>query len=653
MYKIYKITSNPTVDYAAEELKKYLRMMMPRCGEITIERKLDATTDFRLGLMQDFGLDTSEADDVRLDDIVHIDVDENGCGIIAGSNPRSVLLAVYRYLQENGCRWLYPGIDGEYIPIKDIEATKYHHMADCRYRGQCNEGAEYQPNMMEAIEWTPKVGMNVFMIECFAPSYYEYYYNHRFNDKNRDPEPVTKATLVQWKKQCEAEIAKRGLQFHDIGHGWTTRGLGIDPEEDFPNADSPDDPVVEPVREYLALYGGKRTVYKGHPWLTNFCMSNPKARELIVKDIVDYAEMSTNVDFLHVWLADSVNRQCECEECAKKSVADWYVITLNEIDAELAKRGLDTHIVFICYYDTLSAPLTETFVNPKRFTILLAPITRTYTEGVAERPLTIKAPVFERNKVELPEENDIGIACAKAWKERCDVDVIVYEYHFWVNQVYEPTGLKFAEIINQDIKGYKYHGFGGTIEDGSQRSFFPNGFAFYTYGQTLFDTGLDFEALKNDYFSHAYGEDYKEVLAFLEKMADCLDHKFIAGERSINEKVGKYYNPTLVDKFRAVKGIVDEFRPFYEAHKNMPMRVQTVSYRIFNRYLEYLEGFSEVLALRCFGAGKEAKALAEKFMESFGKHEIELERYFDICIFGKALNWRLLKKEEDPVNLGI
>ena len=32
MYSIHKITLNPTVDFAAEELKKYLRMMMPRCG---------------------------------------------------------------------------------------------------------------------------------------------------------------------------------------------------------------------------------------------------------------------------------------------------------------------------------------------------------------------------------------------------------------------------------------------------------------------------------------------------------------------------------------------------------------------------------------------------------------------------------------------
>ena len=66
MYKINKITSNPVVDFAAEELKKYLRMMMPRCGEIAIEYKPDAKDGFRLGVMADFGLDTSEAEDIEM-----------------------------------------------------------------------------------------------------------------------------------------------------------------------------------------------------------------------------------------------------------------------------------------------------------------------------------------------------------------------------------------------------------------------------------------------------------------------------------------------------------------------------------------------------------------------------------------------------------
>ena len=118
MLSIKKITSDSVIDFAAEELKKYLRMMMPEGGDIKISYEPCAKDGFRLGLMQDLGLDISDAEDTALDDIMYIDCLEDG-GIIAGDNARSVLLAVYEYLRRNGCRWLFPGVDGEYIPVKE------------------------------------------------------------------------------------------------------------------------------------------------------------------------------------------------------------------------------------------------------------------------------------------------------------------------------------------------------------------------------------------------------------------------------------------------------------------------------------------------------------------------------------------------------
>ena len=37
-FKICKLTDHAVVDFAAAELKKYLRMMMPECGDIAISR---------------------------------------------------------------------------------------------------------------------------------------------------------------------------------------------------------------------------------------------------------------------------------------------------------------------------------------------------------------------------------------------------------------------------------------------------------------------------------------------------------------------------------------------------------------------------------------------------------------------------------------
>ena len=643
MLVINKITSNHTVDFAAEELKKYLRMMMPRCGEIAINYAPDAKDGFRLGLMSDFGIDTSESTDITLDDILHIDTDLEG-GIIAGSNPRSVLLAVYKYLTVNGCRWLFPGIDGEYIPIKNIEPTKYHKMADCRYRGQCNEGAEAQHLMMDAIDFTPKIGLNIFMIEFDNPTaYYKCYYEHKNNTANREPEPVTNETILQWKRQCEAEISKRGLQFHDMGHGWTGEAFEIKSDGCWSTID--DDAVPEKYRPYLAMYEGKRALYKGMPLNTNFCMSNPEARRIVATSIANYAENASNVDYLHVWLSDSYNNMCECEECSKKTPSDWYVMLMNEVDRIMDERGLKTRVVFICYYDTVWAPKTERLNNPDRFALLLAAITRDYTEcvdsNIDESKIQLTEYVFNANV--MPKSVNNYLIHAKEWRDRCKVPNFVYEYHFWWAQFRDLGVFELANIMHKDVRGYYANGCSGIVEDGSQRSFFPNGFLFNTYASTLFDTSVEFEDIKEDFFKHSYGDGYKTVIEFFEKIEKTLDFKYLMRKMTTESKMGDFYNPEIVASIMKLCEIAEEYRPFVEAHKNMPYRAQTVSYRILARYLEFLKGLAPTLALKA--SGKENAALAEfqKFADDFGKYELEMEHNCDHYALVNSYN-RIFKK---------
>ena len=638
MYYINKVNANHVIDFAAEELKKYLRMMMPRCGEIAISYAPDAGDGFRLGLMSDFGLDTSEAKDVTLDDILHIDCDENG-GIIAGSNPRSVLLAVYRYLTINGCRWLFPGIDGEFIPIKGIEAVKYHKMADCRYRGQCNEGAESQPLMMEAIDFTPKIGMNIFMIEFDNPkNYYDKYYDHNQNSVAREPEPIQPETVLQWKRQCEAEMAKRGLQFHDMGHGWTAEPFGIDTTDGWVVSKDAN-PIPEDVRQYVAMIGGERDLFKGVAINTNFCMSNPDARAIVVKAICDYAELATNVDYLHVWLADNRNNHCECDECRKMLPTDYYMMLMNEIDDELTARNLATRIVFICYLDTTWAPETVKVNNPDRFSLLMAAITRDYTECVKQNldVSNVKITKYRRNENEFPSSVNEYIAHAKRWQEQCKVSCFVYEYHFWLAQYRDLGVFNAAKMIYDDIRGYKSNGCNGIVEDGSQRSFWPNGFAFYVYGSTLFDTNIDFEAMKKDYFSHAYGEDYEKVIEFFEKLGTLVNFRYLNGKLSSNPEKGHYYNPELLCDLRQVPALLDEFSAFVEAHKNMPIRSQTVAYRMLSRYLTFCKNLTGALMLKCVGLGPEAYKAFYGFCNDFGKYELEMERCYDQYMMARSM----------------
>ena len=382
MYSICKVTACPTVDFAAEEMKKYLRMMMPRCGEISISLNPEAKDGFRIGLMADFGLDMSDAEDIRLDDIIYIEADEQG-GIIAGSNPGATLIAVYRYLKFNGCRWLFPGVDGEWIPVVDgLKKVSWRKLADHRYRGQCNEGAEYQQSMMETIDFTPKIGMNTYMLEFDNPYvYYEKYYNHGHNSV-REPEPIDPETILQWKRQCEVEMQKRGLHFHDMGHGWTAEPFGVSSTGGWEQSDP--ESVPEEAKWYMAMMNGRRDLFRGVALNTNVCMSNPKVRSTMAKYIADYAETQNNVDFLHIWQADSYNNHCECEECRKKDISDWYVMLLNDIDEELTARSLDTHLVFIVYVSWKRA----------RMSSMLSSAARRATSGSfpAPSPLVVSRP---------------------------------------------------------------------------------------------------------------------------------------------------------------------------------------------------------------------------------------------------------------------
>ena len=638
MYFVNKITSNTTVDFAAEEMRKYLRMMMPEGGDVKIAYASDAKDGFRLGLMQDFGLDVSDAEEPELDDILYIDCDENG-GIIAGDNPRSVLLAVYEYFRQNGCRWLFPGVEGEYIPMQDIKPVKYRFKPSCRYRGQCNEGAEFQPNMMEAIDFAPKVGMNVFMMEFFVPSYYHSYYNHTKNEMNRKPEPVTSNQILQWKRQCEAELAKRNLQFHDIGHGFTCEPFGIlySWRANKKNGEVLDDRLTPEQRQYIAEIGGERKLYKDIPSFTNCCMSNPEARKKIAEYVVNYASNHYS-DYLHVWLADGRNNHCECAECQKKTPSDWYIILLNEIDEALTAAGLNTRIVFISYVDTTFAPLEETIKNPKRFTMLFAPIFRSFAYSMPNgRGNTVIKP-YNRNKNEYPNTLAASFDYFDEWKKTWKGANVAYEYHFWRHQCYDLSGLMQAKIINSDVKLYKENDVNGIIQDGSQRSFFPHGLSFYTYARTLFDTSLTYEEIEEDYFSHIYGKNWKQFRDYLQKIYDALPFEYFSRDE-VTKDGGTHHRPERVAAIENIREITKEGRKLIEENYLSDYHVQTLALKLLSFHADFCDMISDWMAAKARGEYEKADELYNLATAELGKKEAEFERYYDHYLYFTEYYW--------------
>ena len=650
MYKIYKITSNPTVDYAAEELKKYLRMMMTECGEIPISYSPDATDGFRIGFMSDFGLDTSDAEKPDLDDIVYIDTDAEG-GIIAGTNPIATLIAVYRYLKALGCRWLFPGIDGEWIPeISAPTPVKYRKLADHRYRGQCNEGAEFQTDMLETIEFTPKIGLNTYMLEFDNPyCYYNSYYTHTFNAVRR-AEKVTRRTVKMWKRQCEAEISKRGLHFHDMGHGWTAEPFGLDSSGAWEVASETE--ITPELREMLSMLDGERKVRKNLPLFSNMCYSNPKVRRIMAEYIADYAERQNNVDYLHIWLADESNGHCECDTCKQKVTSDWYVMLLNDIDEELTRRGLDTHLVFIVYLDTFWPALEEKLNNNHRFTMLYAPITRLYTETYAEPADVEKTVPYCRNNIKKPLGMSECLGYLKLWQKMWKGDTFCYEYHFMDFQYFDVSNMFMSKIVYDDIRALRSQGLSGIIEDGSQRSYFPTGFQFHVYGETLFDSSVSFDALVEDYFSHAYGEKWHAVRDYLYALRDAVPYSYYFGINSKDESRGKYYNPDMLDGALRMKNIIEDFRPVIEENLDAEYRASAVAWQLLKLHSLSAYKFAEMTEHKCVGNDDEADRVISEMVREMSNHEVYYERYYDHYLYSRSIK-RFMKDKNIIDNLSV
>jgi len=644
MLYINKITLHPTIDFAAEELKKYLRMMMPTVPDVIITSAPDAQDGFRLGLMQDFGLDLSDVKDANLDDALVIETDKHG-GVIAGSNPRAVLLAVYEFFKQNGCRWLYPGLDGEFIPLKQIEAVSYHHVAAMRHRGPCIEGAVSQSVLLNLIDFLPKAGLNVFCSQFFLPRiFFNRYHGHMYNEPSDvfPKETLSNDNILQWKTAAEVELTKRSLLYQDVGHGWTAAPFGFDISSAWAPID--DSNYTKEDLKFMALYKGERKLYNHTPMATQFCMSSPEARKIVVDYIADYAETHPYVGYLAVALGDAVNNYCECEACSKKRVSDFYVMLLNELDEALASRNIDTHIIFDVYHDTMWAPLYEKIHNPDRFLMQLAPISRSYTRALSGNPLPTPPP-FERNKNPRIASLDAFVPFYHEWKKNAfSGETIVFEYHFWRHQHFELSGITLAKRIFEDIETYHALDITGMIACGTLRSFFPNGFAYYVYARKLFDLSVTFEALAEDYFSCAYGEIWRDVYAYLEEIYDHFGFGFLEGEESKDPSVSPYYNPARAQKLSRVRSITVKGKALAKKLYASTVRPQLLSARLLAYHAEYADLLSDALILKAGGQDQEAVKTFDKVRVHMSAYEPFLEPYFDFYQAIERLNWPLKQR---------
>jgi len=630
---IFKKICNHTIDFAAEELKKYLRMMMPEKGDIAIELKRDASHGFRLGLLSDFGI-PFEGTDPQFDDVIHIEADAEG-GILAGSNPRSVLFAVYRLLKLNGCRFFYPGPAGEYIPRRELAPTRYHKLADHRLRGHTIEGCPSMEQVLHYIDFHAKEELNAFGLYGIDV-YHRRYYTHWHNEMNRPPEDYDgEVAETQWRALYESELKKRGMIIfsgeHDMiplamGFNLTARHLYISGEKK----------IEETARPYLALLNGKRDLYRNNILWTNLCYSNPKVRTMIAEQAVKMAQQRPHLDYLGFTFADGSKNHCECDACRQKRPSDWYIMILNEIDAKFTEQNIPMKILFSFYVDTMFAPATEKLKNPHRFLFQFCPIARSYMESITEDMVFPEPLPFRYNDWDRPKNTQEAYALFLEWKKVFPGPYSVFEYHFWKHQFRDPGTMDFARRVYEDTLSHRAMGTCGCMQDGSVKSFFPNGFAEYIYAETLMNRDVNYEKALTDYYSSLYGEDWSAVVSYLRGLTEAFSFAYMEGEASTNPKHGPHYNPERAAALEKVPELCAQLRNRICSRKPGKICVRGLAWRLLLLHTQYCEGMAAVMQEKCVGNDLLALEKYKEFLAEFGKHDYETERYLDLNLAANA-----------------
>jgi len=643
MYTIYKLRSDRVVDFAAEELKKYLQMMMPANADIPIAYDPAAKEGFRLGLLEDFGL-SFEGKNPKTDDVVHIDTDEQG-GILAGSNCRSILFAVYRYLKLNGCRFFAPGIDGEYIPRQNIIAQKYHKMADYILRGHTIEGRPSCDNVLDYIDYHAKQELNTFST-MMAYSYMSRYYNHDQLEASREPEPIDPETIEQWVRLMESEALKRGQDLTGGSHIFVPMVFGMNPVDRFRYKSGELEPTEE-MKSRMAMINGKRDVYHNDIFFTQFCMSRADLREIYVDSVVDFVKANPHLKQIGCSLGDLPRNHCECEECQKLHPTDYYVMMLNEIDRKLTEAGIDDVTLSLStYVDQMFTPKQERIKNPDRFRMCFPPISRSYASSITEDAVFPPVQPYVRNAWTSPRSIEELLSYFKEWQKIFPGNCYTFEYHFYVHQYRDPGLMNMSRRLYEDIQSLELLKMNGYLEDGSNKSYFPHGFHGTVYAEALIDKNLDYEALRDDYFQHAYGEDWKAALAYFTKLSQLFDHAYMCGDKPTDPTQSIYYDPARITDFEEVHNVAAQGRALAAAHKKMPHRVQVMHWRMLDRHTEWCDLIADCMIAKCKGQDALSQEMWKKAVDTFSKYDMELDKWFDMSL--AAVSYTRVMKAKKP-----
>lgn len=374
-------------EFAANELQKYLKeisgVLIPirkdgvRSGKAIFVGKICFKMEPRIKR------ETSSSDGYWLH--------TSGDSVFFRAQGRSVLYAVYHFLELLGCRWFYPVRSEQIVPRRRkvvIKALNRKIVYPLKLRGIDLKPITRLglPLILEHIDW---MGKNRFNMLCTHPGVYG--------------TDFWSTDIARWDMVKDAllpELKKRGIllnmNVHNLFHfippekyyrphprWFAVRGSGK--IWGYPGSSQTEDKAADIVAGNLVRYFDDpvemlypyevNEVQKTYPrWLSiergqkipsQICYANRQAVDQYKQNVITYVQEHPEVDMLGLWPSDGGNF-CQCKTCKENP---WLIFqVVNEIAAEVYKVNRRVSVEHIVYGErSREVPRRDMTLSPNLF----------------------------------------------------------------------------------------------------------------------------------------------------------------------------------------------------------------------------------------------------------------------------------------------
>ncbi len=510
------IGANPskTEAFAASELSRYIGRMTGAAPEVLSGQSGKA-----------FPIYLGRAADRRLvanfnHSVAHIEHDAFVIEVLPdrinaiGNSDRGTLYAAYELLEQQGCRWFFPGKLGECIPEKvklSFPEGKREFVPDFNQR-TIDIGATEGIDFGEMIDWAAKNRLN------FLPAARTFFVRKFLPPEQQDI----------WEKRG----GQQEWQFH-------VHNL---------NQMLPAEKYFKDHPEYYALYKGRR-----HPIGTpsrpgygggNICTTNPEVIDICAKFIIDYFDSHPEGMIVPVWPGDGAIIWCECPECKKLKGVNFMngrrgsmsrrMITFgNAVARKVAEKYPDRKVLVPAYANYIRP--VDIPLEPN--VILQYCLHGDYAHGVNR---------CDHNKAEREQ--------LEGWAAISRNQLGVWEYFLLGDHYSAPTEnsamLPVLYRIKYTLPYFKSIGMNNYMTQSSPKYWKHNMAAYYLTAKYAWNADRDFNALLDDFCRNMYGKAGDKVRDYYLLVEDAVErsdwHPSIYSDLSVPSP--KVFTPAVLER---------------------------------------------------------------------------------------------------------